>query len=115
MKLTCPHCGLDAMAAWRKLALGPVATSNCRRCGLKVSTAVPQAIAAFTPTLVAVAIVLSGLVRGASLLIAIGAIGWLVTCWLYLVWVPLVPRQVTRREAVLAAQAATGRAEADGG
>lgn len=115
MKLTCPHCGLDAMAAWRKLALGPVATSNCRRCGLKVSTAVPQALVAFAPALAAIAIVLSGLVRGPSLLIAIGAIGWLVTCWLYLVWVPLVPRQVTRREAVLAARAATGRAEADGG
>ena len=115
MQTTCPHCGLDAMAAWRKLALGPVATASCRRCGLKVSTAVPRALIAFVPTLVAVALVLSGLVRAPSVLITIGAVGWLATCWLYLVWVPLVPRQVTRRAAVLAAQAAARQVATDGG
>jgi hypothetical protein len=104
--LTCPHCGLDALPAWRKLALGPIATVSCRRCGLKVSAAVPQALVAFVPSLVAVVLVLSGLWHRPATLVTVGAVGWLLTCVLYLLWVPLVPRQVTRQEAVVAARAA---------
>jgi len=105
METTCPHCGLDALSAWRKLALGPAATANCRRCGLKVSAAVPQALLSFVPCVV----VLSGIVRGTGPLIAIGAGGWAFTSVLYLVWVPLVARQVTRQDAVAAARAAASR------
>src|SRR6218665_2660831 len=100
METTCPHCGLDALSFWRKLALGPVATATCRRCGLKVSAAVPQGLLSFLPSGVAIAVVLSGAVRGTGALVAIGAVGWAFTSLLYLVWVPLVPRQVTRQDAV---------------
>jgi len=109
METTCPHCGLDALSAWRKLALGPAATANCRRCGLKVSAAVPQALLSFVPCVVAIAVVLSGIVRSTGPLIAIGAGGWAFTSVLYLVWVPLVARQVTRQDAVAAARAAAAR------
>lgn len=109
METTCPHCGLDAVSAWRKLALGPASTAKCRRCGLKVSAAVPQALLSFVPSVVAVAVVLSGAVRGPGALIALGAVGWTITSVLYLVWVPLVARQVTRQDAVAAARAGIER------
>ena len=53
--------------------------------------------------------VLSGIVRSTGPLIAIGAGGWAFTSVLYLVWVPLVARQVTRQDAVAAARAAANR------
>jgi len=96
------------VSPWRKLALGPASTAPCRRCGLKVSAAVPQALLSFVPSVVAIAVVLSGAVRGTGALIAIGAGGWAFTSVLYLVWVPLVARQVTRQDAVAAARAKAG-------
>lgn len=106
MKTTCPHCGLDALPAWRKLALGPVAAVACRRCGLKVSTAVPQSLLAFVPCAGVVVVALGRLVRDPPALVALGAGAWALTAALYLLWVPLVPRQVTRQDAVQAARAA---------
>jgi hypothetical protein len=102
--LTCPHCGLWAMPAWRKLALGPAAEVACRSCGLAVGVAALPALASFVPcALVVLAVLLRWMTRPAPMIIA-GAAAIAVTCYAYLLAVPLVRRGFTDARAVRAAR-----------
>lgn len=102
--LACPHCGLWAMPAWRKLALGPSAKVACRSCGLAVGVAPLPALAAFTPCmLVVLAVTLRWMTRPLPMILA-GVAAIAVTCYAYLLAVPLVPRGFTDARAVRAAR-----------
>jgi hypothetical protein len=111
MPLTCPHCGLQAFGAWRKLALGPAGRARCARCGLAVGVAPLPALAALTPCLAVVAIVLLRWVTEPLPLIGLGAAAVGITGAIHLRALPLVPRQLTDARAVRAARerAATTR------
>ena len=104
----CPHCGLAAMSALRKLALGPAAELRCRHCTLAVGVAVGPALLAFVPCLLVIVVVLAGWVREPALLIAGGAAAIVLTGAIYLWNVPLVRRELTRPAMVEAAQRAAG-------
>jgi hypothetical protein len=103
-QLTCPHCGLRAMPAWRKLALGPSAKVACRSCGLAVGVAPLPALVSFVPCAVVVlAVTLRWMTRPVPMVVA-GAAAIAVTGWAYLLAVPLVPRGFTDARAVRAAR-----------
>jgi hypothetical protein len=104
VQTTCPHCGLQAMSALRKLALGPVAQIACRRCGLAVGVSVGPALLSFVPCAAIVVLVLLGRMHDPPPLIAGAAAAIALTCALYLWWVPLVRRELTRPEAVATAR-----------
>lgn len=101
---TCPHCGLLAMPAWRKLALGPAATASCRSCGLAVGVAPLRALASFTPSAVLVLAVSVGWLTQPVAMVAGAVVAVAATSLAYLVAVPLVRRQLTDAQAVRAAR-----------
>jgi hypothetical protein len=104
MRLNCPHCGAQALSVWGKLSLGPIAQRRCRRCGLAIGTAVVPALIALTPCAIDVALMAGHVLRHPPSMIASAALAFAMTCALYLWWVPLAPRELTRREAVEASR-----------
>jgi hypothetical protein len=92
------------MSALRKLALGPAAQLACRRCGLAIGVSVGLALLSFVPCAAIVVVVLVGRLHDPPPLIAGAAATIALTCALYLWWVPLVRRELTRPEAVAAAR-----------
>ncbi len=105
MKLTCPHCSLQAMSAWRKLALGPAVRRPCRACGLRVGVEPVRAYAAFLPCFALIAGVNS---LPVSLMLPAAGAALVATFALYLTWVPLAKRQITDPDAVREATARAG-------
>jgi hypothetical protein len=103
MQLTCPHCGLQAFGAWRKLSLGPAGRARCACCALAVGVATLPALAALAPCLALVAIVLMRWVTAPLALVGLGAAAIGITSAIHLL-VPLVPRQLTDARAVRAAR-----------
>lgn len=108
-RLCCPHCGLQALPAWRKLLLGPASRTACRRCALAVGAAPGPAVLALLPCLAVVAMALSGAVRPPLLLVAAALLAVLTTAVLHLISVPLVPRQLTDAAAVRRARLAADK------
>lgn len=104
MKLTCPHCGGRALSVWAKLTLGPIAQRSCMRCGLAVGAAVLPALAALQPCALVVLLMLTRVMRDPVTMTASSLAAFALTCVLYLWYVPLVPRELTRRDAVEAAR-----------
>ena len=104
MLTSCPHCGLPALPAWRKLALGPAAKAACRRCGLAVGVAPWPALVSLAPCAAVVLAVAAGWLTRPATTIACGLAAIAVTCVAYLTAVPLVPRQRTDMKAVRAAR-----------
>lgn len=104
----CPHCGLPALPAWRKLALGPTARARCRRCGLAVGVAPGRALVALLPCLAVVAAVTLGWIARPPAMVAAGLAAIGATALLHLAWVPLVRRGLTDAQAVRAAHARWG-------
>ena len=49
LRLRCPHCGLQALPAWRKCALGWDRPVACRACGLAVQVSSFRAMLATLP------------------------------------------------------------------
>ena len=109
MTLTCPHCGLQAFGAWRKLALGAAARARCGRCGLAVGVAPLPALAALIPCLAVVAAALLRWITSPVSLAALGAAAIGITSAIHLA-LPLVPRGLTDARAV---RAARGQAPAE--
>lgn len=105
-RLRCPHCGLAALPAWRKLLLGPAGRTPCRRCGLAVGVAPGPAVLALMPCLLVVAVALTGGGRRPLLLVAATVLALATTGVLHLVSVPLVRRQLTDAAAVRRARQA---------
>ena len=103
MQLTCPHCGLQAFGAWRKLSLGPAGRARCACCGLAVGVATLPALAALAPCLALVAIVLLRWVTAPLALVGLGGAGIGITSAIHLL-IPLVPRHLTDARAVRAAR-----------
>ena len=103
MQLTCPHCGLQAFGAWRKLSLGPAGRARCACCGLAVGVATLPALAALAPCLAVVPIVLLRWVTAPLALVGLGATAIGITSAIHLL-IPLVPRQLTDARAVRAAR-----------
>lgn len=103
-RLRCPHCGLAALPAWRKLLLGPAGRVPCRRCGLAVGVAPGPAVLALLPCLLVVAAALTGGGRRPLLLVAATVLALATTGVLHLMSVPLVRRQLTDAAAVRRAQ-----------
>lgn len=99
-RLRCPHCGLAALPAWRKLLLGPAGRTPCRHCVLAVGVAPGPAVLAWLPCLLVVAVALSGGGRRPLLLVAATVLAVATTSVLHLVSVPLVRRQLTDAAAV---------------
>ncbi|HET9377828.1 MAG TPA: hypothetical protein VFO40_22845 [Chthoniobacterales bacterium] len=95
---TCPHCkGTPCLPAWRKLTLGPAASTRCRLCGYKISADVLRAWASLLPLLLLTVSVQIGILSD-----AVAAVFLLLTllplCLVrYLVWFPLRPNEVTDR------------------
>jgi hypothetical protein len=104
MQLTCPHCGLQAFGAWRKLSLGPAGRARCACCGLAVGVATLPSLAALAPCLALVAIVLLRWVTEPLALAGLGAAAIGITGAIHLMALPLVPRQLTDARAVRAAR-----------
>lgn len=104
MRLSCPHCGAQALSVWGKLTLGPAAQRPCSRCGLAVGTAVVPALIALAPCAIEVALLAGRVLRDPPTMIASAAFAFALTCALYLWWVPLAPRELTRRDAVEASR-----------
>jgi hypothetical protein len=104
VQLACPHCGLPAFSPLRKLALGPAAKLACRRCGLAVGVAVGPALLSFVPSAAIVVAVLAHWLRDPATMIVLAVAAIAATSALYLWWVPLAPRELTRRDAVEAAR-----------
>lgn len=104
MRLTCPHCGGRALSAGAKLTLGPVAQRRCRCCGLAIGTAVLPALAALLPCALVVVAMATRVMRDPPLMIGACIAAFALTCALHLWGVPLVPRELTRRDAVDAAR-----------
>lgn len=94
MKLQCPFCKQQAMPAWRKLALGMSSHAKCRNCGLRVTVAPLQALAALLPSLVMVAWVVLFQPRDPAPMITLGVLAFVVTCVLQLLFVPLIRNQL---------------------
>jgi hypothetical protein len=105
MRLACPHCGLQALSALRKLALGPARDLSCRACGLRVGTAVGPSLLAFLPCAVVVVAVPLRWISGVEAMAVAGIAAIAATCLLYLWQVPLQRRELTDRRAVAEAQA----------
>lgn len=101
---TCPHCGLPALSAWRKLLLGPAARVRCRRCGLAVGVAPLPALASFVPAALLVVAVLAGWMTRPATMVAAAALAIGFSALLYVTVVPLVPRQLTDARAVRSAR-----------
>ncbi|MCR5867105.1 hypothetical protein [Aquincola sp. J276] len=98
-RLQCPHCGLRALSAWRKLALGPAGRARCRSCGLRVGVAPVQALLAMLPSVLVVLAVLTGIVRQPGLAVGAALLGIACTALAHQ-RIPLVRRQLTDRAAV---------------
>lgn len=103
MPLTCPHCGLRAFGAWRKLALGAAARARCGHCGLAVGVAPLPALAALLPCLAVVAAALLRWVTSPVALATLGVAAIAITSAIHLA-LPLVPRGLTDARAVRAAR-----------
>lgn len=101
---TCPHCGLPALSAWRKLALGPAARLRCRHCALFVGVAPLPALASLMPAAMLVVAVLAGWMTRPAMMVAGAVVAVGFSALLYLTVVPLVPRQLTDAHAVQGAR-----------
>ncbi len=101
---TCPHCGLPALSAWRKLMLGPAARLRCRHCGLQVGVAPLPALASFLPAALLVGAVLAGWITRPAMMVSGAALAIGFSVLLYLTVIPLVPRQLTDARAVRSAR-----------
>ncbi|MFT4196283.1 hypothetical protein [Ottowia sp.] len=104
LRLRCPHCGLQALPAWRKIALGWDRPVACRACGLGVEVSSFRAMLATLP-IVGGAFVLAvygGLARGLPARPAIAALVLmaLVSVLAYLFGVPLQRAGHTDADAV---------------
>ena len=104
MKLTCPHCGLQAMSALKKLSLGWSRSVPCRACGLFVTVSPGPAVLSMLPCLVVVAAAVMRWIRDPVTLALVGVGAIAINVVLHLWWVPLTLAQLTDREAVRRAQ-----------
>lgn len=104
MKLTCPHCGLPAMSALKKLTLGWSRSVPCRNCGLLVTVSPGPAALSMLPCLVAIVATMMRWMRDPATLVAAGVGLIAINMALYLWWVPLIKAQLTDRQAVRRAQ-----------
>ncbi len=103
---TCPHCGTtECLPLWRKLSLGPAASTQCRVCGFKVGVDVAKACAAMLPTGLLVIVASGGLLRDPVTLIVLLIVCLGVTCVLYAAWAPLMPDELTNQRMVQAGRA----------
>jgi hypothetical protein len=97
----CPHCGAEpCVPAWRKLVLGPGASAHCEICGFRVGVGIAQAWLAMLPTLLLVALAAFGILTDPVALIVLLALCLAVTFTAYLVWVPLIPDELTNARMV---------------
>ena len=104
LRLRCPHCGLQALSAWRKLTLGWDQPVACRACGLAVEASSFRAMLATLPVVGGslVLALIGGLMRGlpwrsTAVLLALLAVAAVLA---YLFAVPLQRATHTDMEAV---------------
>ena len=83
------------MPAWRKMMLGPGASARCETCLFRVSVGIVQAWLALLPTLLLVAFAAFGILTDPVALVVLLALCLAVTFTAYLVWVPLIPDELT--------------------
>lgn len=102
--LTCPHCGLPAISALAKLALGWARQVPCRACGLRVTVAPLPAVASMLPCALVVLAVSLRWLRDPTTMVLAGVVSFAAMCVLYLWAVPLVRAQVTDASAVARAR-----------
>jgi hypothetical protein len=108
---TCPHCGsADCLPLWRKLTLGPAASTRCRVCGFKVGVDVAKACAAMLPTGLLVIVTALGVLQDPVTLVLLLVLCLGATFILYAMWVPLMPDELASPRMVEA-----GRARIAGG
>ena len=112
LRLRCPHCGLQALSAWRKLALGWDKPVPCQTCGLKVEVSSFRAMLATLPIVggAFVLAVVGGVMRGlpakpSLVLLALMAVASVLG---YLFAVPLQRASYTDEAAVRRARAEAG-------
>lgn len=87
--VTCPHCGKPGIKRMRKIFLGPGASTKCKSCGKRVVLYSKKANLALIPVLMA--IVLDPYMQTRLSKILFIVVLSIVSCLLYLFWVPLLP------------------------
>lgn len=97
--LTCPHCGLRALPAYKKLMLGGVYSAPCRRCGLLVCMS-PLDVLSILPLVVFVLLIMLKWLRNPVAIVALGLLVFTACCLLRVFAVPLCKAQMTDRHAV---------------
>lgn len=87
----CPHCGNKGISGWEKLSLGLFRTVSCEECGNKVG--VSYYVFLLIPFIIAIDLMFRYI--GLSILWVITAliVETLILVFIYLKYVPLVPRQ----------------------
>lgn len=86
----CPHCNQRGISTLHKLSLGPAVPATCQACGRKVGVPWGSSLAASSP---AIGGLLVGMFAGSiAILIALSALGAILSGVMYHHWVPLEAR-----------------------
>lgn len=100
MLLICPHCGLPALSALKKLTLGWSRQVPCQSCGLQVTVSPSPAVVSMLPCLIVIVAALMRWLRDPMTLALAGVGAIAINVVLYLWAVPLTKAQLTDPQAV---------------
>ena len=86
----CPHCGKPGISVWKKLTIGMYNPAICKECGNEVS--VPYISALILAGFIGAFIAVLSFVDSIILKIAISVVMASLSLFLYLKYVPLIPK-----------------------